>query len=106
MFFELLNVVVLGLLHQWFATEKIGLEIGRELAGHDEKLVVDDFGKRNGAACGNEMSTPLEDEAGVPESGNYQKGERGGESGAAGAEELSGAIEENEQAGNEKRGGG
>src|SRR5260370_35177192 len=103
-FFELLNVAVLDLLHQCFATEKIGLEIGRELAGHDEKLVVDDFGKRNGAACGNEMSTPLEDEAGVPESGNYQKGERGGESGAAGAEELSGAIEENGEAENEKRG--
>src|SRR5258708_11885425 len=88
-----------------FATEKIGLEIGGEVAGHDEKLVVDDFGKRNGAACGNEMSTPLEDEAGVPESGNYQKGERGGESGAAGAGKPSGAIRGNRAAEDEKAGG-
>src|SRR2546426_10195798 len=79
------------------------MEIGGELTGHDEKLVVDDFGKRNGAAGGNEMRAPLEDEADVPESADGEKSDRGGEGGAAGAEELSGAGEENGEAENEKR---
>ena len=48
----MLEVAVLDPLHESFAVEKIGMEIGGELAGHDEKLVVDDFGKRNGAAGG------------------------------------------------------
>src|SRR2546425_1516197 len=102
-FSELLEVAVLDPLHESFAVEKIGMEIGGELTGHDEKLVVDDFGKRNGAAGGNEMRAPLEDEAGVPESADGEKSDRGGEGGAAGAEELSGAVEENGEAENEKR---
>jgi hypothetical protein len=59
-FFELLEVAVFDLLHEGFAAENIGVEVGEELAGHDDKLIVDDFGKRNGAARGNEMRTPLE----------------------------------------------
>jgi len=102
-FFELLDVAFLDLLHEGFATEKIRLEIGGEPAGHDEKLIVDDFGKRNGAAGGNEMRTPLENEAGVPKSCNGEKDARGGESGGAGAEELSGAIEKGGEAEDEKR---
>ncbi len=74
-FFELLDVAVLDLLHEGFALEKIALEIGGELAGHDEELVVEHFGKRNGAAHGNEMGAPLEDEARVP--CNQKKNERG-----------------------------
>jgi len=64
---------------------------------------VDDFGKRNGAASRDEVRTPLEDEAGVPESENGEKGNRSGEGGALGAEELRGAIEENGEAENEER---
>src|SRR5438445_5197664 len=79
------------------------MEIGGELAGHDEKLVVDDFGKRNGAAGGNQVRAPLKNEAGVPEREDGEKDKRGGESGALGMEELSGAIEENGEAKNEKR---
>src|SRR5207249_2742351 len=85
-FFELLDVAVLNLLHEDFALEDIAVEIGRELTGDDEKLVVGHFGKRDGAACGNEMGTPLEHEAGVPESEDGDDDARGGESGAAGAE--------------------
>jgi len=98
----LLDVAVLDLLHEGFAAEKIGVEIGGELARNDEKLVVDDFGKRNGAACGNEMGAPLENEAGVPEGEDGENEKRGGKSGAAGMEELSGAIEENSEAENEE----
>jgi len=79
------------------------MEIGGELAGHDEKLVVDDFGKRNGAAGGNQVRAPLKNEASVPEREDGEKDKRGGESGALGMEELSGAIEENGEAKNEKR---
>ncbi len=71
--------------------------------GDDEKLVVGHFGKRDGAARGNEMGTPLENETGVPKSEDGEKGASSGEGGAAGAEELSGAIEKNGKAENEKR---
>ena len=98
----MLDVAVLDLLHEGSAAEKIGVEIGGELARNDEKLVVDDFGKRNGAACGNEMRAPLENEAGVPEGEDGENEKRGGKSGAAGMEELSGAIEENSKAENEE----
>jgi len=50
------------------------VEIGGELAGYDEKLIADDFGKGNGAARGDEMRTPLEHEADVPERGSGEKG--------------------------------
>ena len=65
-FFELQDVAFFDLLHESFAAEKIGVEVGRELAGHDEKLIVYYFGKGNGAARGNEMGAPLKHEAGVP----------------------------------------
>ena len=73
--FELLDVAVFDLLHEGFALEEVVLKIGSELAGDDEELVVGHFGKRNGAARGNEMGTPLENKAGVPS--NQEKNERG-----------------------------
>jgi hypothetical protein len=42
-FFELLDVAVLDLLHEGFALEEVALEIGSELTGNDEKLIVDHF---------------------------------------------------------------
>src|SRR5258708_39488830 len=48
------------------------------------------------------MRTPLEHEASVPESGDGEKSASSGEGGAPGAEELSGAIEKNGEAENEK----
>jgi len=101
-FFQLLVVAVFNLLHQGFALEKVALEIGGEMAGHDEKLIAEDLGKRNGAARGNEMRAPLEDQADVPERSGGEKGEGGGASGAGRAEELRGAIEKNGEAENEK----
>jgi len=99
----LLHIAFLDLLHESFAAKKIGVEVGGELAGHDEKLIADDFGKRNGAARGNKMRSPLEHQASVPESEDCENSASGGESSAAGAEKLSGAVEENGQAKNEKR---
>ncbi len=74
-FFELLDVAVLDLLHEGFALEEVALKVGGELTGDDEKLVAGHFGKRDGAARGNEMGTPLENEAGVP--CDQEKNERG-----------------------------
>ena len=78
----MLKVAVFDLLHEGFALEEIALEVGGKLAGDDEELVVDDFGKRNGAARGNEMGAPLEHKAGVPKSGGGKKNNRGRESSA------------------------
>ena len=52
-FFELLEITVFDLLHEGFALEEVALEVGGELVGDDEKLVVGHFGKRDGAARGN-----------------------------------------------------
>ncbi len=99
----MLEVAVFDLLHEGFALENVALEIGGELAGDDEKLVVGNFGKRNGAARGNQMRTPLKDEADVPERSGGKESERGSKGGAGGAEELRGAIEKNGEAENKKR---
>ncbi len=48
------------------------------------------------------MRAPLEDEASVPESGDGENSASSGDGGAAGAEDLSGAIEENGETENEK----
>src|SRR6266704_3656134 len=103
MFFELLEITVFDLLHEGFALEDVGMQIGGKPAGHDEKLIADYFRKRNGAARGNQMRTPLKDEAGVPESGDGEKSASGRESSAAGTKKRSGAMEENGKPENEKR---
>jgi hypothetical protein len=102
-FFELLEVAVFDLLHEGFALENVALEIGGQLAGHDEKLIVDDFGKRDRASRGNQMRAPLKHKADIRESAGEKKGYRSGESGAWGAKEWSGAIEEYSKAKDEKR---
>src|SRR6266550_6882664 len=96
--FELLDVAVLDLLHEGFAFEDIALEIGGELAGDGEKLVVGHFGKRDGAARGNEMGTPLEKEAGVPCDQEKNERGRGREGAARRAEELGEPLEQERQA--------
>ena len=73
----MLEVAVFDLLHKSFALEEVTLEVGGELAGDEEELVVDDIGKRDWAARGDEMGAPLEDEAGVPESGGGEKNDGG-----------------------------
>ena len=99
----MLEVAVFDLLHEGFALEKIGAEIGGELAGDDEKLIVDHLRERDGAARGDEMRTPLEHEADVPEDGECQERGSGGESGARRTEKLRGAVEENSEAEDEER---
>ena len=102
-FFELAEVAVFDLLHEGFALENVAVEIGGELAGHDKKLIVRDFGERDGAARGNKMRAPLKHQAGVPQSEDSEKKASGGEGGAAGAKEFCGAFKENGEAENEKR---
>jgi len=63
----LFEVAVFDLLHKGLAPKQVRLEVSGKLAGDNEKLIVDDFGEGHGAARGNEMRTPLEHEAGVPE---------------------------------------
>ena len=48
-------VAFLDLLHEGLALEEIALEVGGELAGHNEKLVVPNFRERDGAAGVDEM---------------------------------------------------
>jgi hypothetical protein len=92
---ELLDVAVFDLLHEGFALEEVTLEVSGELVGHDEKLIVGHFGKRDGAARGNEMRAPLEHESGIPESEDGEERASHGKSGSAGTEKLRGAIEKN-----------
>ena len=40
---ELAKIAVFDLLHESFALEEIGVEIGGELSGDDEKLIVGHF---------------------------------------------------------------
>ena len=54
-FFELLEIAVFDLLHEGFALEEVALEVGGELAGDAEELVVGNFGERDGATGRNEM---------------------------------------------------
>src|SRR5216684_5316578 len=101
-FFQLLDVPIFDLLHEGFALEEVGLETRRELAGHDEELIVDHFRKRDGSAGGNQVCAPLKHEAGVPENEEGQDGGDCGESRSAGAEDPSKAFEENAEAENKE----
>jgi hypothetical protein len=91
------------LLHEGFALEDVALEICGDLAWHDEKLIVDHLGKRDGPAGRNEMRAPLEHEADVPEEEESEEGGRSGEGGAIRMEELREAVEENAETQNEER---
>jgi len=51
--FELLGVAIFNLLHEGFALEEVAREVGGELPGNDEELVVGHIGKRDGAVCRN-----------------------------------------------------
>src|SRR5712692_7548091 len=101
--FKLLDVALLDLLHKRFAPEEVSAEIGAELAGHDEKLIVDHLRKRDGAARGNEVRAPLEHETRVPEDEEGEEGGSRSERCSAGAEKFGEAIEEDAEADDEKR---
>ena len=98
----MLDVALFDLLHETFAVREVTEEIRGELPRDDEDLIVGDFGKRYGTTRGNQVCAPLEHEAGVPESADGDDHAGGCESGVAGAEVLSGAIEENSETENEK----
>ena len=102
-FFELLDVAVLDLLHEGFAAEEVGVEFRGDLARDNEKLIVGCFGKRNGPARGNQMRAPLKNKPSVP--GNQNKSERScrAERGALRAEELREPLKQKRQAKNKDR---
>lgn len=66
-FFELLDVALLDLLHEGFALEEIIMEVGGELAGNDEELIVKHLGEGNRSTGRDEMRTPLKNKSEVPE---------------------------------------
>jgi hypothetical protein len=101
-FFELLNVALLDLLHEGFALEEIIMEVGGELARHGEELIVNDFREGDRAARGDQVRAPLEHEAVVPEDEESQGDASGSEGGSARAERLRGAVQENREAKNEE----
>jgi len=80
MFFELLDVALLDLVHEFFAAEEIIVEEASELARDDDELIVSSFGEGDGAARGNKMSAPLKHETEIPENETEQK-RNGGEHG-------------------------
>ena len=49
----MLGVAIFNLLHEGFALEEVAREVGGELPGNDEELVVGHIGKRDGAVCRN-----------------------------------------------------
>jgi len=91
-----LRIAALGL-----AFEKVAVEIGGELAGHDEKLVANDFGKGTGPRAGMRcephwnMRPAFQREAAARRANAAACAD-------GGAEELSSAIEEDGEAENEK----
>jgi len=84
-FFELLEVASSICCMRALPLEEVGLKTRRELAGHDEELIVDHFRKRDGSAGGNEVCAPLEHEAGVPEDEEGQDSGDRSESRSAGS---------------------
>ncbi len=79
------------------------MQIGDELAGDDEELIMDHLVDRDRSAGRNQMRAPLEHEASVPEDEEGQDGGNRGERRSAGAEESSEALQENAEAENEER---
>ena len=100
--FELLEVAVFDLFHKTFSAEKVGVKLSGELSGNHKKLVVDHFRKRNGAAYGDKMHTPLEHEAKVPEDKDGEGRGSGSEGSSGRTEKLSEAIKEYAKAENEE----
>ena len=100
-FFELLNVALFDLLHKGFAFEEVSAQVGGELLRDDKELVVGDLREGDGAARRNQMRSPLENEAGVPEDEKDDDGSGRGEHEAGGMEQACNALEEQRQAKNE-----
>src|SRR5437879_3011357 len=99
--FELLDVAILDLLHESFASEKVGPKFSRDLAGNDDELVAGNFRKRNRASRWNHMRAPLENETGIPH--DQEKTERRGnsESAARGMKQYAESLEQHCKAKNE-----
>ena len=100
----MLDVALLDLAHEFFAAEKIIVEVADELARDDDELIVSDFGEGHGAARGNKMSAPLKHETEIP--GNETDEKRGGgeRGGTEGGKFLGEALEKNGEADDEENG--
>ena len=64
-FVQLHDIALFNLLHVFPALEEVGAQTVGELAGHNEKLVVNCFRQRDEAAGGNETRSPMKHESGV-----------------------------------------
>jgi hypothetical protein len=100
---ELVHVLLLDLLHHCFSAKKIRVELPRNLLWYDEELVSNHLLKRNRSPRGNEMRSPLDHQAYVPEDENGKESDGGGEHRPRGAEELCKPVQENAEAENEER---
>ena len=70
---ELLDVALFDLLHEAFTFGEVTTKIGGKLVRDFQKLIVNDFRKRDGAASGNQVRAPLEDQPHVPQSKEKQE---------------------------------
>src|SRR5271163_3325405 len=102
--FHLLDVVFFDLLHHGFSFEEIGFEVAGDLAGNDEKLIVDHFAERNRAASGNQMRAPLKHESEIPENKTKKKRGGRGKRGTGFAEKSGGPFQKDTQAQNKDGG--
>src|SRR5256885_9387315 len=104
MFFELLDVALLDLVHEFFAAEKIVVEEAGELARDDDEMVVSSFSEGYGAARGNKMGAPLKHETEIPENETEEKRNGGERGGTERGKFLGDALQKNGEADDEENG--
>jgi len=99
--FHLFDVLLLQLTHEVAAMEKVGAQVGSQFMGNGAELIVSGLAEGDGAAGGNEVSTPLINQAEIPnhEAGEHHGGDRDGE--PAAREESSEVIKQHGEAKNE-----
>src|ERR1700674_464174 len=93
----LLDVTLLDLLHQILAAQQVQLQIGGNLARHDEKLIVNHLAPGDWAARRYQVRTPLKQEAHIPKDEGGEEGCGGCQCGTRIAEEPSETIESDAQ---------
>jgi hypothetical protein len=65
-FLQLLDIPLFNLAHQIAAPEEIRKQMTAQLAWYDYELIVGRLAEGNGPPRGNEMRTPLVDQAEIP----------------------------------------
>src|SRR5213595_3823117 len=104
MFFELLEVALLDLVHEFLAAEEIVVEETGELARDDDELIVSGFSEGDGATRGNKVSAPLKHETEIPENETKEKRSGGERGGTERGKFLGDALQKNGEADHEENG--